>query len=346
MTEVATRIEGRAGRITLTRPQALNALTPPMVTAIQAALDAWRQDPAVALVLMDGEGERAFCAGGDVAEIYQRARHGDFAFARAFWAEEFRLNADIASYPKPVVVRMHGYVLGGGVGLASHASHRLVGETSRVAMPECTIGYVPDVGGTHLLARAPGHLGEYLGLTGHRMEPGDAILAGFADRFVAEDAWPALRERLIAGGDTAAIEAAAAAPPPAPLAPLRAAIDEAFSAPDIATVIARLEADDWGHGVLKTLRRQSPLSVTTTFAMVRAARAEPGLAAALAREYRVAWRIIEAGDMIEGVRAQVVDKDRSPQWADTLDGVTPARVAALMAPLGADELALPGQPAT
>jgi enoyl-CoA hydratase len=341
MTDVSARAEGRAGRITLTRPQALNALTPAMVTAIRSALDAWRDDPAVALVLLEGEGERAFCAGGDVAEIYRRARHGDFAFARRFWADEFRLNADIATWPKPVVVRMHGYVLGGGVGLAGHASHRLVGETSRVAMPECAIGYVPDVGGTHLLARAPGHLGEYLGLTGQRMEPGDAILAGFADRFVPDAAWPGLRDRLVAEGDTAAIEAAATAPPPAPLAPLIPAIDEAFSAPDIATLVARLEASDWGHAVLKALTRQSPLSIATTFAMIRAARRDPGLPRALAREFRVAWRIIEQGDMLEGVRAQVVDKDRNPQWADTLDGVTRERVAALMAPLGAQELVLP-----
>ncbi len=341
MTDVHARIEGLAGRITLTRPQALNALTPAMIAAIQEALDTWRDDPAVALVLMDGEGERAFCAGGDVADIYHRGRRGDFASTRAFWADEFRVNATIGSYPKPVVVWMHGFVLGGGVGLAGHASHRLVCETSRVAMPECLIGYVPDVGGTHLLARAPGHLGEFLGLTGTRMEPGDAILAGFADAFVPAAAWPDLAARLTAEGDPAVIADFAASPPPAPLVALRDTIDDAFSAPDIATLVARLEASDWGHGVLKTLARQSPLSVATTFALIRAARAEPGLTPALTREYRVAWRIMEQGDMLEGVRAQLIDKDRSPQWGDTLDDIAPTRVAALMAPLGANELVLP-----
>ncbi len=340
MTEVSTRIEGRAGRITLTRPQALNALSPGMVRTIHAALDAWRDDPAVALVVMDGEGPRAFCAGGDIAEIYARGRQGDFGFARAFWAEEFRLNAAIARYPKPIVVWMHGFVLGGGVGLAGHASHRLVCETSRVAMPECGIGYVPDVGGTHLLACAPGHLGEYLGLSGHRMGPGDALLAGFADRFVPEAAWPALLARLVETGDPAAIADVATDAPPAELAEHLAAIDDAFSAPDLATLAARLEATDWGHGVLTGLRRLSPLSMAATLALVRAARREPGLAAALAREFRTAWRIIEAGDMLEGVRAQVIDKDRKPQWADAFTGITADRVAELMAPLGADELVL------
>jgi enoyl-CoA hydratase len=311
-----------------------------MVRTIRAALDGWCDDPAVALVVMDGEGPRAFCAGGDIAEIYARGRQGDFGFARAFWAEEFRLNAAIAGYARPIVVRMHGFVLGGGVGLAGHAGHRLVCETSRVAMPECGIGYVPDVGGTHLLARAPGRLGEYLGLTGHRMGPGDAIRAGFADRFVPEAAWPALLARLVETGDPAAIEDAAAAPPPAELAAQADRIDDAFSAPDLPTLATRLEASDWGHEVLKSLVRLSPLSMAATLALVRAARREPGLAAALAREYRVAWRIIEAGDMLEGVRAQVIDKDRNPLWADAFDGITPARVAALMAPLGADELVL------
>jgi enoyl-CoA hydratase len=311
-----------------------------MVRAIHTALDAWRDDPAVSLVVMDAEGPRAFCAGGDIAEIYARGRQGDFAFARAFWAEEFRLNAAIAAWPKPIVVWMHGFVLGGGVGVAGHASHRLVCETSRVAMPECAIGYVPDVGGTHLLARAPGRLGEYLGLTGHRMGPGDAILAGFADRFVPEADWPALLARLVETGDPAAIADVAAEPPPAELADRREAIDDAFSAPDLAILAARLEATDWGHGVLTGLRRLSPLSMAATLALVRAARREPGLEAALAREYRVASRIIAAGDMLEGVRAQVIDKDRNPQWADAFTGVTAERVAGLMAPLGADELVL------
>lgn len=339
--DIFARKEGRAGRITLDRPQALNALSYEMALAVEQALAGWRDDPEVALVLMDSVGDRAFCAGGDVAQIFERGRRGDFAFARRFWADEFRLNLAISRYPKPVVALMKGYVLGGGVGLAGHASHRVVGESSRVAMPECAIGYVPDVGGTHLLARAPGRLGEYLGLSGHRMDASEAVLAGFADVFVPEAEWPALAARLIAAGDPSAIAEAAAPPPPAGLAARREAIDDAFSAPDLATLAARLETSDWGHETLRTMARQSPLSMACTLALVRAARAEPGLDRALAREFRAAWRIVEQGDLLEGVRAQVVDKDRNPQWAEALDEVSAARVAAILAPLGRDELVLP-----
>ncbi|MBP7001251.1 enoyl-CoA hydratase/isomerase family protein [Amaricoccus sp.] len=333
--------EGRAGRITMNRPKALNALTHEMDLVIERALEEWRHDPEVSLVLMDSVGDRAFCAGGDIAEIYQHGRNGDFVFARAFWADEFRLNAAIGAYPKPVAVLMRGYVLGGGVGLSGHASHRIVGESSRVAMPECAIGYIPDVGGTHLLGRAPGRLGEFLGLTGWRMGPADAIAAGFADVFVPEALWPDLAARLVESGDPAVIADFAADPPPSELADKRAMIDDAFSAPDLATLVARLEASDWGHETLTALRKGSPLSMAATMALVRASRQEPGLELALARELRAGTRIFEGGDMMEGVRAQVIDKDRNPQWADTIDSVTPARVAALMESLGPDELKLP-----
>jgi enoyl-CoA hydratase len=340
MTDVATRIEGRAGRITLTRPQALNALSAGMVRAIDAALDAWRDDPRVAMILIDAEGERAFCAGGDIQQIYETGRRGDFAFARTFWADEYRMNAKIARYPKPYVALMQGFVMGGGVGVSGHGSHRVAGDTTRIAMPECGIGLVPDVGGSLLLSQAPGRLGEYLGLTGHRMEPGDAIRAGFADHYVPLAAWPELTARLVETGDPAAITPFEAPAPEAALAPHQTAIDDAFSAPDLATLAARLEASDWGHGVIATLRRQSPLSLACTLALVRAARAEPGIEAALTREYRFTYRSISEGDLLEGIRAAVIDKDRNPQWADAFDGVTPARVAAMMAPLGADELEL------
>ncbi|MBP7242332.1 enoyl-CoA hydratase/isomerase family protein [Amaricoccus sp.] len=339
--DVLARKEGRAGRITMNRPKALNALTHDMVLVIERALEDWHDDPEVQLVLMDSVGDRAFCAGGDIADIYQRGRTGDFSFARDFWADEFRLNAAIGRYPKPVVALMKGYVLGGGVGLTGHASHRIVGESSRVAMPECAIGYVPDVGGTHLLGRAPGRLGEYLGLTGWRMGAADAILAGFADTFVPEALWPDLAARLIESGDAAVIADFAAEPPAGELAGRRDDIDDAFSAPDLATLVARLEASDWGHETLTALRKLSPLSMAATMELVRAARREPGLELALARELRAGVRIFESGDMMEGVRAQVIDKDRSPQWADTIDSVTPAQVAALMESLGPNELKLP-----
>ncbi|MBK5926672.1 enoyl-CoA hydratase/isomerase family protein, partial [Rhodobaculum claviforme] len=163
--DVAIRTEGRAGRITLTRPRALNALGHGMVTRIDAALRAWASDPAVAVVILDAEGDRAFCAGGDIAEMHATGSRGDYGPARAFWRDEYRMNARLGAYPKPVVSLMQGFVMGGGVGLGCHVSHRVVGDSTRVAMPECGIGLVPDVGGSALLARAPLGLGRYLGLT-------------------------------------------------------------------------------------------------------------------------------------------------------------------------------------
>jgi len=153
--DIHIRTEGRAGRITLTRPKSLNALSYEMCLAIERALDAWRDDDAVALVLIDAEGDKAFCAGGDVQQLYEKGRAGDYTFGRRFWADEYRLNAKIAEYPKPYVALMQGFVMGGGVGISCHGSHRIVCDTTRIAMPECSIGLVPDVGGSLLLARAP-----------------------------------------------------------------------------------------------------------------------------------------------------------------------------------------------
>jgi enoyl-CoA hydratase/carnithine racemase len=340
MSGVAIRVEGRAGRITLDRPQALNALTHAMVAAIAAALAGWRDDPAVSLVLLDAEGPRAFCAGGDIAAIYEAGRRGDFGFARRFWADEYRLNAAIARYPKPVVALMHGFVMGGGVGIACHASHRVVGESAQVATPECGIGLVPDVGSTHLLGRAPGAFGEYLGLTGARLGPGDAILAGFADRFVPEARWPSLAAALCATGDPAAVAVESAAPPEPALGALREPVDAAFDdAADLAAIAARLETSDWGHAVARTLARHSPLSMACTLELVRAARRDPGIEKALRREYRFTWRSQEDGDLLEGIRAALIDKDRTPTWRHDVDGPRPDEVAAMLAPLD-EELTL------
>lgn len=342
--DIITRIDGRAGRITLTRPQALNALSLPMVRAIDAALAAWADDPDVALVLIEGEGPRAFCSGGDIADVYQSGRRGDFDHGRRFWADEYRMNTRIARFPKPYVALMQGYVMGGGVGISGHASHRIACESTRIAMPECMIGLIPDVGGTSLLARAPGRLGEYLGLTGHRMGPGDAIRAGFADSFVPEERWPALVAALTGSGDPAVIDGfATAAPEAAPdagLGALAAQIDDAFAADDLATLAARLEGSEWGHGVLRGLQKQCPLSMACTLILVRAARREPGVEKALVREYRFTSRAASDGEFLEGVRAAVIDKDRAPVWRDTWDSLRAEEVGAMLAPLGADDLTL------
>jgi enoyl-CoA hydratase len=335
--EVLIRREGRAGRITLARPDALNALTHPMALEIHAALDEWRADPAVRLVILDGEGERAFCAGGDIREVYETARNGDFAAARRFWFDEYRMNAAIARYPKPIVALMHGFVMGGGVGLGGHASHRVVGESARVAMPECAIGLIPDVGGSFLLARAPGRLGEYLGLTGHRMGPADAIHAGFADRLVPEAAWGELTARLVEEGDPEPVAAFASPAEEAELPGLRERIDAAFAAEHLPALLRALEGDAWGREVIETLRGRSPLSMAATLVLVRAARQDRSIEGALTREYRFTFRSHAEGELLEGIRAAVIDRDRRPRWRDPIDGVHPHDVAHMLAPLGDDE---------
>src|SRR6056297_1292977 len=206
--DILIRVEGRAGRITLNRPKALNALTWEMCTRIEAALDDWAEDDGVAMLVIDGAGDKAFCAGGDIAEMYATGTKGDFDYGRKFWADEYRMNAKLFNFPKPVVSFLHGFTMGGGVGVGCHASHRIVGDSSRIAMPEVGIGLIPDVGGSLLLARAPGRLGDFLGTTGHRMGPGDAILAGFADYYIPESDWTALKTALINHGDWQAVDRA------------------------------------------------------------------------------------------------------------------------------------------
>ena len=329
MADILIRRDRRAGRITLTRPQALNALNHDMALAIDAALKAWQHDPEIALVIIDAEGERAFCAGGDIAALYHAARAGDHGVGRQFFRDEYRMNARIAEYPKPVVAFMQGFVMGGGVGVGGNASHRIVGDSTQIAMPETGIGMIPDVGGSWILAHAPDHAGEYLGLTGARMGPGDAIWAGFADTYLPESEWPALIERLAETGDVAQI-----AGQPRPEAPLADRDLSAFASDTVSTIIAALEAAG-DEATLKPLRRASPLSMAATLALVRAARHDASIRDSLAREMRFTARTTEFGDFLEGVRAQIIDKDRNPQWrADA----SPAHVAFMLASLGKNEI--------
>ncbi|MBV0911521.1 enoyl-CoA hydratase/isomerase family protein [Anianabacter salinae] len=341
MTDVLIRTEGAAGRITLNRPKSLNALSHPMCLEIEAALDAWRDDPAIRIVIMDAEGEKAFCAGGDIAAMYHAGKAGDFATARNFWREEYRLNAKIFEYPKPIAAFLQGFVMGGGVGLGGHASHRVVGDTSQVAMPECGIGLIPDVGGTLLLARAPGRIGTFLGLTGHRMDAADAIHAGFADFRIPEDRWPDLIARLSEAGDTALLQDAAAPDGDSRLAEAQSWIDAHFDRP-VAEAIALLATEDHplAAPALKALQRNSPLSMAATRTLIaRAAEDTTSIRHALTNEYRATWRAIETGDFLEGVRAQIIDKDRTPRWQHAAPGdVADADVAAMLAPLGDNDL--------
>ncbi|MDD8022370.1 MAG: enoyl-CoA hydratase/isomerase family protein [Paracoccaceae bacterium] len=341
MTDLPTMIarkEGRVGRLTFNRTAALNALDNEMAEVIEAALDRWRNDPEVAAVLIDAAGDRAFCAGGDIAAIYHHGRAGDFDIGPRFWRDEYRMNAKIAEYPKPIVAFMQGFVMGGGVGVGGHASHRVVGDTTQIAMPETGIGLIPDVGGTRILACAPGRVGEYLGLTGGRIGAADAIYAGFADCYAPEAEWEALKARLIETGDPGVLPQGGQPATPGTLADLRAEIDAAFGTADLHGIIAALEASgtEFATATLKTLRRNSALSEAATLALVRMTRANPTIRAALENEFRFTLRAVEHSDFLEGVRAQIIDKDRKPQWKYTLDTLPDAVVAALLEPLPAD----------
>ena len=184
--EILTRVDQGVGLITLNRPKAINSLTHTMVTALSTVLTEWEHDDEIRAIVLSGAGERGLCAGGDVVTIYHSAR-ADGVEARRFWYDEYLLDAQIGRYPKPYVALMDGIVMGGGVGVSAHARVRIVTETTKMAMPEVGIGFIPDVGGTYLLARAPGLLGLHAALTGAPFSGADAIAIGFADHFVPHD---------------------------------------------------------------------------------------------------------------------------------------------------------------
>ena len=336
MTDIYIRTEGRAGRITLNRPDALNALTWDMCLAIEKAFQDWRLRDDVHLVLVDAAPGRAFCAGGDIVAMHRAGLEKRWDYGQRFWSDEYRLNAAIFHYPKPVVTFLHGFTMGGGVGVGCHGSHRIVDDTSRIAMPECAIGLVPDVGGSMLLARAPGRLGAYLGTTGARMGAGDAIHAGFADHYVPDD-WEALKARLCATGDVAAVGEAARPAPDASLAALRPEIGRLFAHGTLAGIARALEGETGPAATTarEAFARNSPLSMACHLEMLRRLGDAPTIEQALGQEARFTFRAAEHADFLEGIRAQIVDKDRTPRWKHaTPADVTPEEVAALLRPLG------------
>lgn len=345
---VILRRDGRAGRITLNRPRAINALTHDMVRRVDAALTAWEHDDAVATVVIDGAGERGLCAGGDIRLIHDDARAaGGAAATRAFWRDEYLLNARIPTYPKPYVALMDGLVMGGGVGVSAHGSVRIVTERSAIAMPETGIGFAPDVGGTYLLSRAPGELGTHLALTTARLDAGDAVRAGFADHFVPRARLAAFAAAL---ADTDPAEAVRAFSEPAPAGPLAAHqewIDHCYAADSVEEILARLTESGIPEAkeAAEAMSTKSPTALKVTLAALRRARRLPSLAAVLDQEYRVSCASLSDADLVEGIRAQVVDKDRRPRWSPpTLAEVSEPDVTRHFAPLGANELGLAPSP--
>ena len=335
--------DGPLARIVLNRPKALNALTHPMICEIAAALTEWADDPDVHTVLLTGSGDRALCAGGDIVSIYRDARSNPNENAQ-FWADEYTLNAQIKRYAKPYIALMDGIVLGGGVGVSGHASHRVVTERTRLGMPETTIGFVPDVGGTYLYSRAPGEIGTHLALTGAMMTGADAIALGLADFFVDSAELDSLIDALTRMPAAAAIaQHAAVTVPPAPLLLERTWIDECYVGNDLSAIIDRLQASPVAaaNEAATVILSKAPTSALVTLESLRRAKSLGSLEDVLEQEYRVSLRMVEGPDVIEGIRAQVIDKDRTPRWQpDTLAAVTDADVHAHFASLDEHELRL------
>ncbi len=336
--EVLTHIEGGVGFLTLNRPKAINSLTHPMVTALARTLTEWADDDAVTAVALSGAGERGLCAGGDVVAIYDSARTGG-ADARAFWFDEYRLNAQIGRYPKPYVAIMDGIVMGGGVGVSAHGSVRVVTDTSKVAMPEVGIGFIPDVGGTYLLSRAPGALGLHAALTGAPFSGADAIALGFADHYVPHDALEAFTAALVSQGVQAALQAFATEPPPSHLLTQRHWIDECYTGDTVVDIVAALRArdEDAAKDAADLIASRSPVALAVALASVRRATQLATLEEVLAQEYRVSSASLRSHDLVEGIRAQIVDKDRNPQWDPrSLTAVTEEDVLQYFAPANPD----------
>lgn len=320
---------GSLGRITLNRPGSINALTLGMIRGVRTALAEWRTIPSVHTILIDGAGERGLCAGGDVRALWESAR-GDRAFGRTFWAEEYQMIAEIACYPKPVVALMDGLVMGGGVGISGHARHRVVTERSALAMPETLIGFTPDVGGSWLLARAPGAIGTRLALTGGRIGAADALFCGLADHFVPSARLDEVVERLTKETAETTLAEFDAAPAAAPLRTRPGWIDHAYAAPDAEAIMQRLRSKPEAAQDVVELGGKSPLALKVTLRSIRSASTLPGLSAALEQEYRLACALLQEPDFAEGVRAQLIDKDRRPRWSpSTLEAVTDQHVEAI-----------------
>ena len=315
--DILFRVEGALGRVHLNVPSSFNSLTREMCIAFRNQLVSWRDDPKVAAVLVTAEGDRAFCAGGDIRRLYDIGR-SDPIEGRTFFWHEYRLDYAVHEFPKPYVTLVDGIVMGGGVGISVHGSHRIVTEKTTFAMPECGIGLFPDVGATEFLDRAPGALGMYLGLTGARLKAADAILAGFATHFVPNSLLEELTAGLAANVDKidTYISGFAKDPGNAPLDEHRHLIDRHFSAGSVSDIIAGLDAEDgyWAIETADELRNKSPTSLSVTHRQLGMG-GSPKFDAVMRTEYRMACAFLEGVDFFEGIRAAVIDKDRDPKWA-------------------------------
>lgn len=333
--EIIARVEGRVGRLTLNRPKALHALTTPMCLALSSALMAWKDDPAIALVLIDHSGERGFCAGGDIRMMAEAGRNDPDAGA-AFFLAEYRMNELLQRYPKPVVAVMDGVTMGGGAGLSVYARYRVATERTLFAMPETAIGLFPDVGMGWVLSRLPGEFGTWMALTGARLKAADCLYLNLCTHYVESAKVEALKALLVQAPEGAAKALArfSSDPGPAPLAGKQKALDAYFEHATVEEIVEALKAgSSWAREQAQVLATRSPTSMKIALRELRQAREKPNFADEIALEYRLACRIIRTPDFQEGVRAVVVDKDNAPKWSPARpEDVTEAMLDALFAP--------------
>jgi enoyl-CoA hydratase len=343
--EILFERRGAAGLVTLNRPKALNAVSHAMVRALRAQLDAWAGDAAITRVVIQAAGERAFSVGGDIRALTDLGKAGKHDAMLQFWRDEYPLNAAIKNYRKPYVALIDGMVMGGGVGVSVHGSHRVAGDKFQFAMPEVGIGFFPDVGATWFLPRMPGELGAYCALTGERLGAADALAAGIATHRIRSAQFPALIEGLSGTVSVDAVLAAFSEPGgDAPVTARRAAIDRIFAGDSVEQILAALDEekdDGWAAKTAATIRTKSPLSLKIALAQVRQGKAWD-FATCMRAEFRIVSRIIEGHDFYEGVRAVIVDKDNTPHWQPgSLAAVSNDEVERHFAPRAGDELALP-----
>lgn len=346
--EIRFERRGRLGVVTLDRPSALNALSQEMVQRLSLQLVAWKDDPAVAAVLVKAVPGRAFCAGGDVRVVADLLRERGVAAAAPFFREEYRCNWRVHRFPKPYIACLDGITMGGGVGISVHGRFRIATENTLFAMPETGIGFFPDVGATWFLPRCPGEVGIWLGLTGARLKGADCVAAGLATHSIPSVRLGEIEERLVreleperaAEVVAACLDDAQGSIGSINLPDLRARIDHCFATSAVTDLVERLGNEPTGFGTeqLSALATKSPLSVHVTLAQLRRG-AGLAIESCLALEYRMVHRILAFGDFSEGVRALLVDRDQQPRWRhNSLTDVPRAEVEAVLAPLPEGEL--------
>lgn len=340
---------GAAGLITLNRPKALNALTRGMVQVMKRQLDAWASDGAVDRVIVMAEGERAFCAGGDIRALYDLGMAGRQAEALEFFREEYQLNAAVKRFPKPYVALIDGIVMGGGVGISIHGSHRVAGDRYAFAMPEVGIGFFPDVGATYALPLLPGELGTFCAVTGERLKTADAVAAGAATHHVRSDRFADLRDALCGTASVDAVLNAFAEPRgQGPMTARRAALGRLFGGNRIEDILAALDAEaasnspdaEWAKATAAAMRTKSPTSLKLALAQMRRGRTL-SFEDCMRLEFRIVSRVLYGHDLYEGVRAVIVDKDNAPQWRPaSLAEVSDAEIARHFEPIQGGDLEL------